>query len=205
MKAMMLKNYKSFIILLIALSGLSACSSWMKQTLGLTRISPDEFTVISHPPLQTPTSFALVKPQPKSVTSARSDQQNRQIIFKNDNPTKNPFKYDEQFRQTNKYQTKADNFLKEELDVSPEDSEVRELINKENEERLANNTGKTFLQKLMTLSGDEIEQDPVINPVLERQRILQEQRQGGVISGYDAETKNPSDDDRGLFNKMLGF
>ena len=51
--------------LLIALLALSACASGeVKETLGLTRDSPDEFVVVSRPPLSVPPEFNLVPPEP---------------------------------------------------------------------------------------------------------------------------------------------
>ena len=43
---------------------LSACSEGALRTFGLTKDSPDEFTVVTHPPLSMPPSFVLVPPRP---------------------------------------------------------------------------------------------------------------------------------------------
>lgn len=49
-------------VLVLALS-LGACSS-IKQSLGLERAGPDEFTVVERAPLTMPPNFDLVPPRP---------------------------------------------------------------------------------------------------------------------------------------------
>jgi hypothetical protein len=43
---------------------LAACEGGMQQSLGLTRDAPDEFTVVSRPPLSLPPDFDLRPPSP---------------------------------------------------------------------------------------------------------------------------------------------
>ena len=53
------------VLLLVAAAGLglSGCSATM-NALGLGKHPPDEFVVVTHPPLQVPANFDLVPPQP---------------------------------------------------------------------------------------------------------------------------------------------
>ncbi len=53
------------VLLLVAAVGLglSGCSATM-NALGLGKHPPDEFVVVTHPPLQVPANFDLVPPQP---------------------------------------------------------------------------------------------------------------------------------------------
>ena len=81
----MLRNSNLLLILLVAFAALSGCSAGMKKTLGLTRNSPDEFAVISHPPLQVPPSFALADPESNQFRSEIKQVQNKQMIFKEKN------------------------------------------------------------------------------------------------------------------------
>ncbi len=54
---------KKFIIALGLTLALSACSN-IKQTLGLVKQGPDEFTVITRAPLTVPPNFELTPPKP---------------------------------------------------------------------------------------------------------------------------------------------
>ena len=56
---------KKFIIALGLTLALSACSN-IKQTLGLVKQGPDEFTVITRAPLTVPPNFELTPPKPGS-------------------------------------------------------------------------------------------------------------------------------------------
>lgn len=48
-----------------AIAALTACTGMeVKETLGLERRAPDEFRVVSRPPLSVPSEFYLVPPQP---------------------------------------------------------------------------------------------------------------------------------------------
>lgn len=58
----MMRNNKIFLIL-CALLSLAACAK-AKDTLGLTRESPDEFAVVKRAPLEMPPDYALRPPRP---------------------------------------------------------------------------------------------------------------------------------------------
>lgn len=49
---------------IVALLALSACGGDVRESLGLTRESPDEFVVVSRPPLAVPPEFKLIPPEP---------------------------------------------------------------------------------------------------------------------------------------------
>lgn len=61
---------------------LTACENGgMRETLGLTRDAPDEFTVVSRPPLSVPPDFALHPPEPGAEPrGASADEQARSLL-----------------------------------------------------------------------------------------------------------------------------
>lgn len=61
---------------------LAACdNSGMRETLGLTRDAPDEFTVVSRPPLSVPPDFSLRPPEPGAEPrGASADAQARSLL-----------------------------------------------------------------------------------------------------------------------------
>ena len=61
-----MKKYISILLLAMFTSG---CSNDLKSTLGLKKPSPDEFTVISNPPLSVPPNFTLSKPNTDAESS----------------------------------------------------------------------------------------------------------------------------------------
>lgn len=80
---------KTMYIASLGLLALTACSSGsVKNTLGLERSAPDEFRVISRPPLSVPPQFALRPPSNNDVSPNQlpADMKARSIINGN-NPT----------------------------------------------------------------------------------------------------------------------
>src|SRR5471032_1132090 len=59
----------SYTIAALSIAALSACSSnTVKDTLGLDRAAPDEFRVVSRPPLYVPPQFSLRPPSNADVS-----------------------------------------------------------------------------------------------------------------------------------------
>jgi hypothetical protein len=56
-------RYGSLFLILTVGIGVSGCDA-ARQALGLGKTAPDEFEVVSHPPLTMPPTYALVPPQP---------------------------------------------------------------------------------------------------------------------------------------------
>lgn len=50
------------VISLLCMTSVTGCGSDVKDTLGMTRVSPDEFRVVSRPPLTVPPQFSLRPP-----------------------------------------------------------------------------------------------------------------------------------------------
>ncbi len=74
---------KRFAFALLALSFLAACSS-AKEELGLTRQSPDEFSVVERAPLSLPPDYTLRPPRsggPVAPGVASSEAQARRVIL----------------------------------------------------------------------------------------------------------------------------
>lgn len=73
--------------LLFAVLGLAACSgSDVSNTLGLNKSAPDEFVVVSRPPLVVPPEFELTPPRPgeESPHAVSPEQQARKLLLGTD-------------------------------------------------------------------------------------------------------------------------
>lgn len=65
--------YRSYAIAAICLAALSACSgSTAREVIGLSREAPDEFRVVSRPPLSVPPQFSLRPPAEPGEEPART-------------------------------------------------------------------------------------------------------------------------------------
>lgn len=74
---------KRFAFALMSVSLLAACST-AKQELGLTRQSPDEFSVIERAPLSLPPDYTLRPPRsggPAAATALSAESQARRVVL----------------------------------------------------------------------------------------------------------------------------
>jgi hypothetical protein len=73
---------KSIALFLVTAPLLAACEGNMQQSLGLNREAPDEFTVVSRPPLSVPPEFTLRPPRPGETPEAISaDSKARSVLL----------------------------------------------------------------------------------------------------------------------------
>lgn len=77
-----MKN-KFYIFALVASLGLAACSQEAKENLGLAKVAPDEFSVVTRAPLSVPPDYTLRPPVPgKQRPMEISTQETaRQTVF----------------------------------------------------------------------------------------------------------------------------
>lgn len=82
----------TLVLLTLAALTLSACGDSTKRALGLSRTSPDEFSVVPRAPLSQPPDFNLRPPRPgaEDLTTLSTREQARQAVFRGDDADKNP-------------------------------------------------------------------------------------------------------------------
>ena len=82
----------TLVLLTLAALTLSACGDSTKRALGLSRTSPDEFSVVPRAPLSQPPDFNLRPPRPgaEDLTTLSTREQARQAVFRGDDANKNP-------------------------------------------------------------------------------------------------------------------
>lgn len=75
------------MIYLAALCALAACEGDVKKTLGLNKQAPDEFNVVSRPPLSVPPDFYLATPTPGAPPrfDASQEEKARGLVLSGEN------------------------------------------------------------------------------------------------------------------------
>tara|TARA_Y100001960_G_scaffold290467_1_gene331094 strand:+ start:115 stop:651 length:537 start_codon:yes stop_codon:yes gene_type:complete len=163
MKKLLLPSICSVVLLLGACSG-------VKEELGLTRNSPDEFTVVKRAPLTLPPEYNLRPPGsgPTAVTSGRTAGTARTAVFGSTGTT-----------------TQADNadsaFLAKAGAVDA-DSSIRNVIEQENGYITVEN--RSTIEKLLRRDGDA-EAAVVVDPVKEKQRLDANASTGAPVNSGD--------------------
>ena len=140
-------------ILALSVLVLSACSN-VRETLGLSRRSPDEFTVVTKAPLVIPPDFTLRPPRPgeKAVgeVSARERARQAMIASARSSGTGTGTKARDILLGTagdnSPGASKGELRLLAEAHASDPNPKIREILRQENQE-LAEN--RSFLEKLM--------------------------------------------------------
>ena len=72
---------KKIAFVCVSVLGLVACSSGVKESLGLVRTSPDEFVVLDAQPLTLPPHFDLAPPRDGEPVQAPADQRGKTAIL----------------------------------------------------------------------------------------------------------------------------
>lgn len=213
-------------ILLIALSAalLSACSgSDVRSTLGLNRSAPDEFKVVSRPPLSVPPEFNLLPPDPGAPPLLDGDREKeaRSLILDRLD-TKN---YDEEggagevdveshFKTLSDFAPKSvdtaiDPVMSSSLETSGEatflsnagaekaDPKIRETIYKDRLTQPEEDDGASPLERWLGLS----ESSSVVDPKAESERIKDNVEKGKPVN--EGEVKTIDDKQDSVLDKLF--
>lgn len=158
-------------LMLLACSGQDA-----RETLGLIREAPDEFVVVSRPPLTVPPDFELRPPTPgvarpaESTTSAA-----RALVLKGEAP---PASLEELGAAptvatavdpvlSGNAATPGESSLLNKIGITRVDPEIRQKLGADPEKAAAKREAKTFYDRLLQESGEE----PVVDSRKEAERI----------------------------------
>ncbi len=172
---MRFNNYKFVMIAAVVLGGLSACSS-AKDTLGLSRQSPDEFKVLKRAPLSMPPDYALRPPvvgapRPQEQASA---QKAAQTVF-GGAPA--------QAAQP----TTSSELLLQQAGTNNANPNIRNVLNEEMEE--LNEEEKPVAKKLLGISGFGSEAPTrVVDPAKEAERLKENSKAGKPITAGETPT-----------------
>lgn len=174
---------------------LAACSTGeVRDTLGLKRDAPDEFRVVSRPPLSVPPDFTLQKPDPGAPPrmQVNPEKEASRIFLQEDGSvelTDEPQTLEQSDVETalpsvieTDMPTSAESMLLGKLGVDEADPEIRNKLFKEErdggEENTSDDRNQTVLDRL--IGGDAGE--AVVDPFKESERIQENKEEGKPIN-----------------------
>ena len=168
---------KSTLVLLAPCLLLLACSGQdARETLGLTREAPDEFVVVSRPPLTVPPDFELRPPTPGMARSAESTTSAaRALVLKGEAA---PASLEELGAAptvatavdpvlSGNAATPGEAALLNKVGITQVDPDIRQKLGADPEKAAAKREAKTFYDQLLQKSGEE----PVVDSRKEAERI----------------------------------
>lgn len=175
------------IFALVALIGCAACSSGnVKETLGLNRHSPDEFRVLSRPPLSVPKEFYLYPPdEARKQAVVHPSRDAKTILFENatsEAPQSNAAETLLQPFGDTPYSSTDDSGFLNKLGAAEASDSIRETLSAEQDAAEAKKSGM-----LSTLRNQE-QIDSVVDASKERERLIEAQKAGEAINEGDVPT-----------------
>ena len=172
----------SIVFPMVIALGLTACGgSEIRKTLGLEKKAPDEFTVISKPPLAIPPNFSLRPPKPGAVRPQDLDPnvQAQKSVFGSD-----PDKLGQITRFTTAgnvpmSKSQGEISLLQLAGIDQRDSNIRELLKQETS--VLTEREARFVDQLIFWQ-DPAEPGVVVDPTAEAKRIQENQAIGEPVT-----------------------
>ncbi len=194
---------KAFIVI-TALPFISSCSSGsVRDTLGMRRSAPNEFRVVTNPPLSIPPEFSIRPPIPDETYKESPNSQTesaKKVLFENASAD---FKIEKQ--------TNGEEAFSSLFNATRANPEIKSLLQKEFIEAAKKEEEKSFLEqrilsKIPSFSKDKKEdKDSIVDAKLEKDRIVESKKQGDKVTGEKTPTVESSGEKTGFLNRILGL
>ena len=187
---------------------LAACDNGgMRETLGLTRDAPDEFTVVSRPPLSMPPDFTLRPPKPgEAPRGTSSDEKARSLLIgKTPSVTLKDARQLEQptvdtavtpVMESDVLSGSASNILKR-AGADKADDDIRDKLSSDAATPRDNSDAKTLLDQI---DGKE-KNEPTVDAKKEAERIRTDKDNGKPIT--DGDTPNDATAKKSLIDRIF--
>lgn len=172
---------RHFITLSAAALLLTACDGGVKDTLGLNREAPDEFTVVSRPPLSLPPDFSLRPPQPGAEPHFVPADQRAQALVTGKGNTGN--------LKPAARTSATENFLRR-TGAHQADTAIRDKLAEDAAAPADTSKAKTLVDQI---SGAQ-KREPVVDPQKETERLKSNRAAGKPVNeGEVPETKSETE------------
>lgn len=173
----------------------------MRDTLGVNRRAPDEFKVVSRPPLSIPPDFNLRPPEPGADPRATgsAEKQAESLVINNGNP--DPFesltkpdlsvntaldplvtKSLDEYTTTN---SPAEAAFLSSVGAEQADRNIRNLLYQDNKQEPESRSDSSALE---TLLGNDKKTEPVVDPKAEAERIRDNKDEGKSVTDGEVKT-----------------
>ncbi len=167
-----MNKYSLFCSLAVCAILLSGCSN-VRNTLGLEKESPDEFSVLTRAPLEMPEQITLPPPRPGIARPQEraTIEQAKEVLL-----GKSPDNQDNNARTS-----KSESVLLQNAGASNIDPDIRAKVNKETAELEDRN--KDVAEKLLNISGNNKRPSAtIVDAKKELERIRQNKKDGKSIT-----------------------
>ncbi len=159
---------RKIIVTFLAVSFLASCSGGeVKRSLGISKKSPDEFMVISRPPLSVPPDFSLRAPQDVYEQNGNDITQDAKSAVFNSGASSSDNIFNTKNKRAGK--TSADAKLLEKVGADAGNSSIRQVLEQESQVKESEEEEKGYFESMFDSiqSSDE----PVVDASKEKERL----------------------------------
>jgi hypothetical protein len=176
----------------------------VRDSLGLNRSAPDEFRVVSHPPLTIPPDFYLVPPDEARARAARTRDETlsaRDILssrpqrsvashYKKQHDSRTPADTATPAVQRSNLPSSAEQVLLRKVGANQADPDIRtKLREEEDTKREQEQTQQGWFDQWLDMPlTAPAESEPVVDAAKERQRLITNQQEGKAPNEGDVPT-----------------
>lgn len=186
------------ILFLSSAALLTACGSGVKDTLGINKKAPDEFKVVSRPPLNVPPEFSLRPPsdgaEGDSNIMPREDA--KALVFGEEGEAPQETAPAPRAKSSGPTSNAEAAFLRNAGAVEA-DGSSRQDLNREAFRKQRNE--KSTIEKLTTLPAGD---DPTVDAKAEAERLKKNQQEGKSVT--EGETPEVKGRNRGVLGQFIG-
>ncbi len=205
----MLSNMKLYPYLFMAsLSLVGACdSSDVRSVVGLDRSAPDEFRVVSRPPLSVPPDFDLRPPSPgeESRAAPSTESQAKKLVFGEGSESAAPATIlEEPFSDTavapvvsSELSSSAESSFLKRLGTDKANPEIRSVIHNENKIEPVTQEDASPIEKILGIESGE----PVVDAKAESGRIKGNKEKGKPVNAGKVKVIDPKK--QSVIDKLL--
>jgi hypothetical protein len=186
---------KRFLMLMVPLVVLAGCAdSSVRDTLGLNRDAPDEFTVVSRPPLSLPPEFSLRPPAPgEAPRGTPTDEQARSLLIGKPVTSTDPARLEASGVETavtpvirSDVLSGGASRLLTKAGADAADADIRDKLGVDERTPVDTSNAPTLLDKL---SGAE-KAEPVVDAKKEAERLRSNKDEGKPVNEGDVPTED---------------
>jgi hypothetical protein len=192
------------LIIITVLPFIASCSGSVRDKLGMRRSAPNEFKVVSNPPLSIPPEFSIRPPAPentyKEVVNSKTNEA-KKVLFE---------KASADYTVENK--TDGEETFSSMFNAHGANPEIKSLLHKEfleaaKQEEEKSLIEKNLLSKIPYFSKDKKEEaSSIVDAKLEQDRIVETKRLGEKVTGEDTPSvESTKKESSGIFNKIFGL
>lgn len=184
-------NKLNRLVVISSVALLTACSGNVKENLGLKRDAPDEFRVISKPPLSIPPNFNLRPPREGESALPQSAMRDeaKEILFA-------PEGQENAVTKNN-----GEEILLQKIGIGSGDPDIRKVLHEEQQQYSPEEEeNKGFFKKILSKNPAE-KPDPIVNAKKESKRIRDNVKNNKPITKGETPTVQPGG--KGVLQNIL--